>query len=286
MTNLFRNSSPNALTLKQSIELEKKRRAERHRQMRQARELAAQGRGEDTEIAHVARGEYVIPEALQTPELLTALRRAAAAKGIPMEMLSIGNAINSINPATGAPEFGIGDIEEITPDVMGYANRVVSMPINVREPVKPFGLVDSFMRGFTAIPRGVGEAIVNGGALISDGGKQAKQRVDANSQRMQEDYEAGRAEAGRSGFDIANAAGEYVGGYPIGRMFPKAATYGGATAIGAAKGAISSSLQPVDDPSASYWQQKLGQIKKGAVQGATEERAKYVGRRAKDWLGF
>jgi hypothetical protein len=109
MTNLFRNSSPGALTLQQSIALAKKRVAERRRQMRQAQELAAQGRGDDTEVAHVARGEYVIPEALQTPEVLAALQRAAADCGVPLERLNVGHAMNSINPNTGAPEFGFSD---------------------------------------------------------------------------------------------------------------------------------------------------------------------------------
>ena len=53
MSKLFRNDSPGALTLDQARELEIKRARERRRQ---AAELAAQGRGEDTEIAHVARG--------------------------------------------------------------------------------------------------------------------------------------------------------------------------------------------------------------------------------------
>lgn len=105
MTNLFRNSSPGALTMQQAIVQAKKRMAEHRRQLRQARELAAQGRGEDTDIAHVARGEYVIPEALQTPEVLAALHRAAADCGVSLERLNVGHAMNSINPNTGAPEF-------------------------------------------------------------------------------------------------------------------------------------------------------------------------------------
>jgi hypothetical protein len=109
MTNLFRNSSPGALTMQQAIAQAKKRAAEHARQVRQAQDLAAQGRGEDTEIAHVARGEYVIPEALQTPEILAALHRAAADHGVPLERLNVGHAMNSINPNTGAPEFGFGD---------------------------------------------------------------------------------------------------------------------------------------------------------------------------------
>lgn len=110
MTNLFRNSSPGALTMAQAIALGKKRLAERRRQKRLAEELAAQGRGEDTEIAHLAPGEFVVPEVLQTPEFMAALRRAAADHGVPLEMLRIGSAKNRINPNTGAPEFAFDDV--------------------------------------------------------------------------------------------------------------------------------------------------------------------------------
>jgi murein DD-endopeptidase MepM/ murein hydrolase activator NlpD len=82
--------------------------APRRRPLRQVRDLAAQGRGEDTEVAHVARGELVVPRALQTPEFMAALARAAAAYGVPLARLSVGNAMNRINPNTGAPEFWFG----------------------------------------------------------------------------------------------------------------------------------------------------------------------------------
>ncbi len=102
MSKLFRNDSPGAKTLEQARAEEIKR----HRDLRrQASELAAQGRGEDTEIAHVALGEIVVPEALQTPELLNAVRRAAKERGIPFERLRVGSQKNSINPNTGLPEF-------------------------------------------------------------------------------------------------------------------------------------------------------------------------------------
>ncbi|MBY0510533.1 MAG: hypothetical protein K2P94_10345 [Rhodospirillaceae bacterium] len=110
MADLFRNSSPGALTREQAVAQIKKRVAERHRQMQQARELAAQGRGGDTEVAHVARGELIVPLQLQSPQLIAALSRAAAYHNIPLEMLSIGNAMNSINPNTGTPEFGVMDM--------------------------------------------------------------------------------------------------------------------------------------------------------------------------------
>jgi hypothetical protein len=75
----------------------------------QARLLALQGRGSDTEIAHVARGEMVVPEDLQSNAVLAALAQEAANRGIPLGMLQIGNAQSRINPVTGTAEFGVLD---------------------------------------------------------------------------------------------------------------------------------------------------------------------------------
>lgn len=70
--------------------------------------LALQGRGRDTRIAHVAPGEMVIPRALQTPELMERIATLAAARGIDPRRLMVG-AAGSVNPATGAEEFGLRD---------------------------------------------------------------------------------------------------------------------------------------------------------------------------------
>jgi hypothetical protein len=110
---LFRNDSPGALTLEQAIEIELKREAHRRRQsQRQAQHLAPQGRGEDTEIAHVTPGEVVVPMRLQTPEVMAALYRAAQEHDIPFEQLRVGSKVNSINPNTGVAEFAMLDDEQ------------------------------------------------------------------------------------------------------------------------------------------------------------------------------
>jgi len=273
MTKLFRNSSPGALTLNESIELEKKREKERRKQMRQARELAAQGRGEDTEVAHVALGELVVPQALQTPELLAALRRVAAANNIPFDALRVGSAMNSRNPRTGAPEFGAWNNAR-------YNSERSTDPTSPLE-----SSLEGFMHGFTAPARGVGELIANTSAPMFEGGQQAK-HMDEVHQKLEDDYQMRRAAAGRSGFDIARTAGEIISGYALGRTIPKVATYAGATALGAAEGAIDRALTPVPDPTGPYWKQKAEQIQKGVFTGALEGRAKYLGKRAKDWFGY
>ena len=97
---LFRNDSPGALTMEQAIArhtayLEKERRrieaaqrtkAEaktRAKKAAMAEQLAAEGRGHDTEVAHVTPGEMVIPHLFQTPEVLAALLKLAGLPPLP-----------------------------------------------------------------------------------------------------------------------------------------------------------------------------------------------------------
>jgi hypothetical protein len=68
--------------------------------------LAAMGRSDDTEMAHMALGEIVLPPVLQTRDVMQALSDAAARQGISLDRLRIGMPQNSINPNTGAAEFG------------------------------------------------------------------------------------------------------------------------------------------------------------------------------------
>lgn len=67
--------------------------------------LALRGRGGDADIAHVTAGELVVPKSLQTTDVLTALQGAAWKQNIPLERLRVGSTANTVNPATGLPEF-------------------------------------------------------------------------------------------------------------------------------------------------------------------------------------
>ncbi|MDX2143007.1 MAG: hypothetical protein SFV19_06610 [Rhodospirillaceae bacterium] len=77
----------------------------------QAKLLALQGRGGDTEIAHVTPGEVVVPRNLQTPAVMRTLAAEAERAGIDPRRYTIGHRANSVNPRTGAEEFG--EIEEV-----------------------------------------------------------------------------------------------------------------------------------------------------------------------------
>ncbi|MEQ8736704.1 MAG: hypothetical protein RIC29_17410 [Rhodospirillaceae bacterium] len=88
-------------------------------QAMQMRILALQGRGGDTEVAHLTPGEVVAPHQLQTADVMSALQMAAINAGVDVNRYTVGARENSLNPETGLKEFarnsrGDGLMEEIT----------------------------------------------------------------------------------------------------------------------------------------------------------------------------
>jgi hypothetical protein len=74
-----------------------------------AKRLALQGRGSDQELAHLEPGEVVIPRALMTPVLLSAIEAEARRQGLDVQGMVVGEGSASVNPATGIEEFGLWD---------------------------------------------------------------------------------------------------------------------------------------------------------------------------------
>ncbi|MBX7200313.1 MAG: hypothetical protein K1X51_13175 [Rhodospirillaceae bacterium] len=110
-------------------------------QQLQARAMALQGRGGDTEVAHVTVGEIVLPRALQTRAVIEALGRAAGEAGIPLSHLRVGSGRNSINPRTGLPEFADSSeepMEEITVTVP-REEGLVQAPQDLPDEFKVYG---------------------------------------------------------------------------------------------------------------------------------------------------
>ena len=70
--------------------------------------FATLGRNEDDTLAHVATGEMVVRPEVLGPELTNQIKDSMKSFGLDPNRYTVGNKANSINPATGQPEFGIG----------------------------------------------------------------------------------------------------------------------------------------------------------------------------------
>lgn len=68
--------------------------------------IAKKGRGTDTVMGHLTKGELVVPaELLESKELTKILKRVFEVAEVDMDAYIVGNPKNSINPETGHPEF-------------------------------------------------------------------------------------------------------------------------------------------------------------------------------------
>lgn len=68
-------------------------------------EIVEAGRGGDNDLAHVEKGEIVIPKDLHSKELMEFLRKKFEENGTSIRRYTVGDEENSINPETGNPEF-------------------------------------------------------------------------------------------------------------------------------------------------------------------------------------
>ncbi len=140
--------------------------------------LALQGRGGDTEIAHVTPEELVIPMRMQTPELMAVLARAAQQAGIDPRRLRVGSGPR--NPKTGHQEFfGAPEIEEIPVTARSNPGNFVlggiegtTVKVNLNDEIRRaqakkdfFDKVGLVSGGLGAIPGPIGWGMAAGSVL-------------------------------------------------------------------------------------------------------------------------
>lgn len=72
-------------------------------------DMAEKGRGGDSELAHVTPGDVVIPHAviMENPEFLVKLKQIMGKHGVDYQTHVVGSGKESVNPDTGAKEFGM-----------------------------------------------------------------------------------------------------------------------------------------------------------------------------------
>ena len=137
----------------------------------QARGLASLGRFEDTYIVHAAEGETVIPkEVLEgNPKLKEDIFKQMRAVGIDQpESYVVGNALNSINPNTGQPEFFFKKLKRFLPTIGAIVGNIIAPGIG--------GAIGSGL-GSLAAGEPVDKALINAGVAYV-GGKYVAPKID------------------------------------------------------------------------------------------------------------
>ncbi|MFM9972715.1 MAG: hypothetical protein ACKVQK_30420 [Burkholderiales bacterium] len=83
----------------------------------EAHRVAAEGRGGDTDIAHVTPGEMVLHPSQLSPNTLAMIVKDLARGGIGVGEVSVGSADARVNPRTGVAEYRVDDgIKRWKPD--------------------------------------------------------------------------------------------------------------------------------------------------------------------------
>jgi hypothetical protein len=148
----------------------------------QAKVLALQGRGGDTAVAHVEPGEMVIPRAMLTPEVMELIASEAQRRGIDPRRLMVGGQ-GSINPATGAEEFGwfgdlLGGVGNKVRDIFGVKSAAAAEPDRRQLDVESIP-VTATRRDENLNPSSSSASLITGGGLDlgSSGGETPRFKV-------------------------------------------------------------------------------------------------------------
>ncbi len=137
----------------------------------QARGLASLGRFEDTYIVHAAEGETVIPKEVLAgnPKLKEDIFKQMRAVGIDQpESYIVGNALNSINPNTGQPEFFFKKLKRFLPTIGAIVGNILLPGVG--------GAIGSGL-GSLAAGESIDKALINAGVAYV-GGKYVAPEID------------------------------------------------------------------------------------------------------------
>ncbi len=118
------------------------------------------GRNEDDTIAHLATGEMVVRPELLGPKITNQIKDSMKSFGLDPNRYTVGNKANSINPATGQPEFGIfGDLFGSSGTNKGFKENVAKFDpmiedLDYSQPgiTSPFGGISYTDEGIQVTP--------------------------------------------------------------------------------------------------------------------------------------
>ena len=129
--------------------------------------IASLGRDEDNYLAHVARGEMVVPPII-SDDTRQRLYKEMMAVGLDPNEYTVGAGM-SINPITGQPEFGF--LKKIAKSVKKVVKKVAPIAAVIPGPWQPFAAV--YQKGNAALRLAKGEGGLGDILTLGAGGSQS-----------------------------------------------------------------------------------------------------------------
>jgi len=128
--------------------------------------IASLGRDEDNYLAHVARGEMVVPPII-SDDTRQRLYKEMMAVGLDPNEYTVGSGM-SINPITGQPEFGF--LKKIAKSVKKVVKKVAPIAAVIQGPWQPFAAL--YQKGNAALKLAKGEGGLGDILTLTAGGNQ------------------------------------------------------------------------------------------------------------------
>ena len=129
--------------------------------------LAALGRNEDRFMAHVAKGEMVVPPVI-SDKTKNIIKKEMMAAGLDPQEYEVGAGM-SINPITGQAEFGF--IKKLAKSVKKVVKKVAPVAAVIPGPWQPFAAV--YQKGNAALKLAKGEGGLGDILTLAAGGNQS-----------------------------------------------------------------------------------------------------------------
>lgn len=123
--------------------------------------FATLGRNEDDTLAHVATGEMVVRPEVLGPELTNQIKNTMKGFGLDPARYTVGSGANSMNPATGQPEFflsglfGSSGTGKYLKELQNkYLPQIENLDYSTQGITSPFGSVNYTDDGIQVTPSG------------------------------------------------------------------------------------------------------------------------------------
>jgi len=163
-------------------------------------DMAEEGRGTDSVMAHLTNGEIVIPLPIaQSPQAKAMLTMMFELVGADIDEFTVGNAKQKINPETGHPEFGFWEsvknavsapvkaVTSAVKDAVSAATDVIKTGVNTAKNVivdtarlDPVAVIDDTYQGArTAAGQTISGAKQVGGDLVQGAKQTLVESMDA-----------------------------------------------------------------------------------------------------------